>query len=52
MLAFGRLMSPDAQVAEIKTVTAADVQAVAKAIFKPCNRSISWVVPGGRESSK
>ena len=52
MLSFGRLMSPDEQVAEIKAVTAADVQAVAKAIFRPCNRSISWVVPGGRESSK
>ena len=52
MLSFGRLMSPDEQVAEIKAVTAADVQAVAKAIFRPCNRSISWVVPGGRESFK
>ena len=52
MLAFGRLMSPDEQVAGIKAVTAADVQAVAKTIFRPCNRSISWVVPGGRVSSK
>ena len=52
MLSFGRLMSPDEQVAGIKAVTAADVQAVAKAVFRPCNRSISWVVPGGRETSK
>ena len=52
MLSFGRLVSPDEQVAGIKAVTAADVQAVAKAIFRPRNRSISWVVPDGRESSK
>ena len=50
MLSFGRLMSPDEQVAGIKAVTAADVQAVAKAIFRPCNRSISWVVPQGRKA--
>ena len=51
-LSFGRLMSPDGRVAGITAVAAADVQAVAKAIFRPCNRSISWVVPGGRENSK
>ena len=52
MLSFGRLVSPDEQVAGIKAVTAADVQAVAKAIFRARNRSISWVVPDGRVSSK
>ena len=52
MLSFGRLVPPEEQVAGIKAVTADDVQSVAKSIFKSSNRSISWVVPGGRESSK
>ena len=45
MLSFGRLVSPQEQVEGIRAVTAADVQSVAKAIFRSANRSISWGVP-------
>ena len=45
MLAFGRVIEPAEQVAGIEAVTAADVQAVAKAILRPSMRSVSWVVP-------
>ena len=45
MLSFGRLVSPAEQVAGIRAVTAADVRSVANAILRPCNRSVSWVVP-------
>ena len=45
MLSFGRPVSPEEQVAGIRAVTAKDVQAVARAIFKPSNRSVSWVIP-------
>ena len=45
LLAFGRLVAPAEQVEGIRAVTAAEVQAVAKSIFQPSNRSISWVVP-------
>ena len=45
MLSFGRLVSPREQIDGIRTVTAADVKAVANAILRPSNRSVSWVVP-------
>ena len=45
MLSFGRLVTPQEQIEGIRAATAADVQAVAKAILKPSNRSVSWVVP-------
>ena len=45
MLSFGRLVSPQEQIEGIRTVTSADVKAVASAILKQTNRSISWVVP-------
>ena len=45
MLSFGRLVSPQEQVEGIRAVTAADVKAAARAILRPCNRSVSWVVP-------
>ena len=45
MLFFGRLVSPQEQVEGIRAVTAADVKAAARAILRPCNRSVSWVVP-------
>ena len=45
MLSFGRLVSPQEQIEGIRAVTAADVKAVANAILKQSNRSISWVVP-------
>ena len=45
MLAFGRPVSPQEQIEGIRAVTAADVQAVAKAVFRPENRSVSWVLP-------
>ena len=47
MLSFGRLVSPQEQIAGIRAVTAADVQAVARAVFRPENRSVSWVLPQG-----
>ena len=43
MLSFGRLVSPAEQVAGIVAVTAADVQAAARAILRPENRSLSVV---------
>ena len=45
MLSFGRLVSPQEQVEGIRAVTPADVQAVARAVFRSANRSVSWVVP-------
>ena len=45
MLSFGRLIDPEEQVEGIKAVSAPDLQAVARAILKPSNRSVSWVVP-------
>ena len=45
LLSFGRLVSPQEQIDGIRAVTAADVQSVAKAILRPSNRSVSWVVP-------
>ena len=45
MLSFGRLVTPQEQVEGIRAVTASDVKAVANAILKQSNRSISWVVP-------
>ena len=45
MLSFGRLVTTQEQVDGIRAVTSADVQAVAKAIFRPSCRSVSWVTP-------
>ena len=45
MLAFGRLVSPTEQIAGIRAVTATDVRDVAREIFRPENRSLSWVLP-------
>ena len=45
MLSFGRLVSPQEQIEGIRAVTAADIRAVANAILKQSNRSISWVAP-------
>ena len=47
LLAFGRLMLPEEQVEAIRAVTSADVQSVARAVFMPSRRSVSWVVPRG-----
>ena len=47
MLAFGRLVMPEEQVAGIRAVTSADVQSVARSVFAPSARSVSWVVPRG-----
>ena len=46
-LSFGRLMPPSEQVEGIKSVTADEILAVAKAVFRPENRSLSMVVPSG-----
>lgn len=45
-LAFDRLIPPSEQVEGIRAVTAADVQSVARAILRPSNRALSWVLPG------
>ena len=45
MLSFGRLVTPDEQVAGIKAVTSDDIRSVARAVFADANRSVSWVVP-------
>ena len=45
VLSFGRLVSTDEQVEGVRAVTSSDVLAVAEAIFRPDNRSVSWVVP-------
>lgn len=44
-LAFGRLVTPEEQVAATQAVTAEDVRAAAEAIFKPEHRSVSWIKP-------
>ena len=43
MLSFGRLIDPEEQVEGIKAVSVQDLQAVARAILRPSNRSVSWV---------
>lgn len=45
MLSCGKPTDPDEQVENIRRVTSADVMAVARDIFDPGNRSVSWVVP-------
>ena len=45
MLSFGRLVSPEEQIKGILAVTSDDVLSVARSIFRPANRSVSWVVP-------
>ena len=45
MLSFGRLVPISEQIDGIRGVSAADVQAVAREIFRPANRSVSWVLP-------
>lgn len=45
MLSFGRLVSTAEQIEGVRAVTADDIQAVARAIFKPSNRAVSWVLP-------
>ena len=45
MLSFGRLVSPREQIDGIRSVTAADVQGAARAMFRPGCRSVSWVLP-------
>ena len=47
LLSFGRLVTPAEQVEGIRAVTADDVLAAAKAIFRPESRSVSWVLPKG-----
>jgi len=45
MLSYGRLVLPREQVDGIAAVTSDDVQSVARDVFRPENRSVSWVVP-------
>jgi len=45
LLVFDRIVAPSEQIEGIRAVSSADIQGVAKAIFKQSNRSISWVVP-------
>lgn len=45
VLSFNRLIDAEEQIRRIRAVTADDVQAVARSILCPRNRSISWVVP-------
>ncbi len=45
VLSFNRLLTTEEQVAGVRAVTAAEVQAVARDIFKPENRSLSRVLP-------
>ena len=52
LLSFGRLVRPEEQIAGIQAVTAAEVQAVARAVFRPANRSVSWVVPHGGKTDQ
>jgi len=49
-LSFGRLIPPSEQVEGIKSVTADEILAVAKAVFRPENRSLSMVMPSGLKS--
>lgn len=45
MLSYGKIVTPEEQVENIRSVTAADVQAVAAEILDPSRRSLSTVVP-------
>ena len=48
-LAYGREVRPEEQVEGIRAVTADDVRAVAAAILRPGNRSLSLVLPKNKE---
>ncbi len=45
MLAQGRIVSVDEQVEKMREVTAEDVQGLARRIFSPARRVVSWVLP-------
>ncbi len=45
LLSFGRLVTTDEQIEGVRSVTAADVQSVAHAVFSAENRCVSRVVP-------
>ena len=45
MLSYGRIISVDEQVKDLRAVTADDVQAVAREVFRPARRVMSWVLP-------
>ena len=47
-MTFGRLVEPAEQVEGVRAVTADDVLGVARDIFRPENRSVSWVLPKSR----
>ena len=44
---FGRVETPDEVVARIRAVTADDVQALARDLFRPENLSLALVMPRG-----
>ena len=48
LMTFGRLVEPAEQVEGVRAVTADDVLGVARDIFRPENRSVSWVLPKSR----
>ncbi len=45
LLAFGRPADIEAEIAAVRAVTAAEVRAVAREMFRAENRCVSWVVP-------
>ena len=49
VLSFGRMMPTAEQVEGIANVTAADVRAIAREIFTPENRAVSWVLPSSQK---
>ena len=45
LLAFGRPVGIEEQIAAVRAVTPGEVRAVAREMFRPENRCVSWVVP-------
>ena len=44
-LAFGKLVTPEEQIAGVRGVTAKEIRDVAKEVFQDNNKAISWVLP-------
>ena len=52
VLTRGRIVTPEEQIKSVLAVTPDDVLSVARTIFRPSNRAVSWVVPKSPASQR